>query len=96
MKWRVVLELTGPDGTVGIHEVSGGATVAEYAPRTIGLTLAEGKLMLAQVLHHAQAVRSIAASLAIGYHPSGRSAGAAFDDAPRSDVTIKKDQGIER
>jgi hypothetical protein len=33
-----VLELTGPDGTVGIHEVSGGATVAEYAPRMIGLT----------------------------------------------------------
>ena len=41
MKWRVVLELTGPDGTVGIHEVSGGATVAEYAPRMIGLTLWE-------------------------------------------------------
>jgi hypothetical protein len=52
MKWRVVLELTGPDGTVGIHEVSGGATVAEYAPRMIGLTLAEGKLMLAAVQRH--------------------------------------------
>ena len=52
MKGRVVLELTGPDGTVGIHEVSGGATVAEYAPRMIGLTLAEGKLMLAAVQRH--------------------------------------------
>jgi hypothetical protein len=39
MKWRVVLELTGPDGTVGVHEVGGRAIVAEYAPQTIGLTL---------------------------------------------------------
>jgi hypothetical protein len=38
MKWRVVLELVGADGTVGVHEVSGGAAVAEYAPRMIGLT----------------------------------------------------------
>jgi len=33
MKWRVMLELVGADGTVGIHEVSGGAAVAEYARR---------------------------------------------------------------
>jgi hypothetical protein len=52
MKWRVVLELVGADGTVGVHEVSGGAAVAEYAPRMIGLTLAEGKHMLAAVQHH--------------------------------------------
>jgi hypothetical protein len=52
MKWRVVLELTGPDGTVGIHEVSGGAAVVEYAPRMIGLTLADGKHMLATVQRH--------------------------------------------
>ena len=52
MKWRVVLELVGADGTVGIHEVSGGAAVAEYAPRMIGLTLAEGKQMLAAVQGH--------------------------------------------
>ena len=49
MKWRVVLELVGADGTVGVHEVSGGAAVAEYAPRMIGLTLVEGKGMLAAV-----------------------------------------------
>jgi hypothetical protein len=49
MKWRVVLELVGADGTAAVHEVSGGTTVAEYAPRMIGLTLAEGKHMLAAV-----------------------------------------------
>ena len=52
MKWRVVLELVGADGTVGVHEVSGGATVAEYAPRMIGLTLAEGKRMLSALQRH--------------------------------------------
>ena len=33
MKWRVILELVGPDGIVGAHEVGGRAAVAEYAPR---------------------------------------------------------------
>jgi hypothetical protein len=37
MKWRVILELVGPDGIVGAHEVGGRAAVAEYAPRMIGL-----------------------------------------------------------
>src|SRR5271170_3805335 len=52
MKWRVVLELTGPDGTVGVHEVGGRATVAEYATQTIGLTLEEGKHLLAALQVH--------------------------------------------
>ena len=47
MKWRVILELVGPDGIVGAHEVGGRAAVAEYAPRLIGLTLEEGKHLLA-------------------------------------------------
>src|ERR1700733_2981429 len=47
MKWRVVLELVGPDGIVGVHELGGRAGVAEYAPRLIGLTLEEGKQLLA-------------------------------------------------
>ncbi len=34
MKWRVVLELVGPDG---VHEVGGCATSAEYAPRLLAL-----------------------------------------------------------
>ena len=32
MKWRVMLELVGPDGIVGVHEVGGRAAVAAYAP----------------------------------------------------------------
>ena len=43
MKWRVMLELVGPDGTVGVHEVGGRAAVAEYVPHMIGLTLKERK-----------------------------------------------------
>jgi len=47
MKWPVVLEAIGADGTVRAHEIGGGAAVDEYSPRTIGLSLAEGKLVLA-------------------------------------------------
>jgi hypothetical protein len=47
MKWRVVMEVIGADGTVRTHEIGGGSAVEEYSPRTIGLTLAEGKLVLA-------------------------------------------------
>jgi hypothetical protein len=47
MKWRVMLELGGPDGTVVVHEVPGRAAVVEYAPQMIGLTLADGKQVLA-------------------------------------------------
>jgi hypothetical protein len=47
MKWRVTLDLVGPDGIVGVHELGGRAAVAEYAPQMIGLTLAEGKHLLA-------------------------------------------------
>jgi hypothetical protein len=52
MKWRVMLELIGPNGTVVIHEVGGHAAVAEYAPRMIGLTLEEGKHLLAALQVH--------------------------------------------
>src|SRR5271168_5272337 len=52
MKWRVMLELVGPDGIVGVHEVGGRAAVAEYAPRLIGLTLEEGKHLLAALQVH--------------------------------------------
>jgi hypothetical protein len=48
MKWRVVVELTGPDGIVRTHEVSaGGATAIEASSTTIGLTLADEKRTLA-------------------------------------------------
>jgi len=36
-----MLEPVGADGAVSVHALSGGAAVAEYAPRTVGLTLAE-------------------------------------------------------
>jgi hypothetical protein len=49
MKWRIVVELIGADGTIGVHEVGGGDAPDEYSPRTIGLTLAEGKQILALV-----------------------------------------------
>jgi hypothetical protein len=52
MKWRVMLELVGPDGIVGAHEVGGRAAVAEYAPRMIGLTQEEGKHLLAALQVH--------------------------------------------
>ena len=52
MKWRVMLELVGPDGTVGVHEVGGRAAVAEYVPQMIGLTLEEGKHLLAALQVH--------------------------------------------
>jgi hypothetical protein len=52
MKWRVMLELVGPDGVVGVHEVGGRAAVAEYAPQMFGLTLEEGKHLLAALQVH--------------------------------------------
>src|SRR5580704_10575420 len=52
MKWRVMLELVGPDGIVGVHEVGARAALAEYAPRLIGLTLEEGKHLLAALQVH--------------------------------------------
>ena len=51
MKWRVVMEVTGADGTVRAHEIGGGAPAGEYSPRTIGLTLKEGTLVLAGLQH---------------------------------------------
>src|SRR5580658_10066287 len=52
MKWRVVMEVIRADGPVHVHEIGGGAAVDEYSPRTVGLTLAEGKLVLAGLQHH--------------------------------------------
>lgn len=53
MKWRVVVELTGPDGIVRTHEVSaGGATAIEASSTTIGLTMADGKRTLAALQGH--------------------------------------------
>ena len=43
-KWRVMIELSGADGAVCMHEVSaGGSTTIANSPATIGLTMTEGK-----------------------------------------------------
>ena len=52
MKWQVVMEVIGADGAVRAHEIGGGAAVDEYSPTTVGLTLAEGKPVLAELQHH--------------------------------------------
>ncbi len=49
MKWRVSLELTEADGSARTNEVVAGRNVIDNAsPETVGLTLAEGKLILAE------------------------------------------------
>ena len=53
MKWRVMVELGGVEGTVQLHEVSpGGCTTAEYSAETLGLSVAEGKMTLAGLQRH--------------------------------------------
>src|SRR3984957_11190244 len=52
MKWRVMVELIGVDGTVCTHEISGGGSnTAECSAATGGLTLADGKRILAALQH---------------------------------------------
>ena len=52
MKWRVMVELIGGDGTVCTHEIgSGGSNTAECSAATVGLTLADGKRILAALQH---------------------------------------------
>jgi hypothetical protein len=53
MKWRVMVELIGSDGTVHAHEVNaGGSKTAECSAETVGLTLADGKRTLASLQGH--------------------------------------------
>jgi hypothetical protein len=53
MKWRVMVELSGSDGTVHAHEVcTGGSNTAECSAATVGLTLADGKQTLAALQDH--------------------------------------------
>jgi hypothetical protein len=47
MKWRVMEELFGGDGTVSTYEIgSGGSNTAECSAATVGLTLADGNRIL--------------------------------------------------
>ena len=48
MKWRVMVEPGAVDGTVQVHEISaGGSMTDEYSAETPGLSVAEGKEILA-------------------------------------------------
>ena len=48
MQWRVVVELSGTAGAVQVHEVHvGGSAMTGCTAATLGLTLAEAKLVLA-------------------------------------------------
>jgi hypothetical protein len=53
MKWRVMVELSGAKGTTQLREVSlGGCATTEYSAETLGLTIAEGKGVLAGLQRH--------------------------------------------
>jgi hypothetical protein len=53
MKWRIMLELAGPDGTPRMHEVGAGErSPTGYTAAMLGLRLEEGKALLAAVQHH--------------------------------------------
>ena len=50
MQWRIMLELAGPDGTPQMHEVGAGErSPTGHTAATLGLSLAEGKAILAAV-----------------------------------------------
>jgi hypothetical protein len=53
MKWRVMVELTGSEGVVCLHEVrAGGTNTTECSAGTVGLTLADGKRTMAGLPDH--------------------------------------------
>ena len=53
MKWRILVELAGADGSVQSHEISvGGCGTINSSAETLGLTLAEGKKTLAGLQRH--------------------------------------------
>ena len=53
MRWRIMLELAGPDGTPQRHEVgSGERSPTGHTAATLGLGLEEGKAVLAAVQRH--------------------------------------------
>ena len=53
MEWRVTIELNGADGTKQTHEVARGGGTAPLSPLDpLGLTLDDGKTLLAGVQWH--------------------------------------------
>ena len=89
MKWRVMLELVGPDGIVCVHEVGGRAAVAEYAPRLNGLALEEGKHLLAALHVHQHGAMTAASANECPAANAPVSAGRSFD-AESPDLCCKR------
>jgi hypothetical protein len=53
MEWRVTIELSGADGTKQTHEVARGGGTDPHSPLDpLGLTLADGRTLLAGVQRH--------------------------------------------
>jgi hypothetical protein len=53
MQWRIMLELAGPDGTPQMHEVGAGErSPTGHAAAALGLSLEQGKAILAVVQRH--------------------------------------------
>src|SRR5215218_10304511 len=66
MRWRIMLELAGPDGTPQRHEIgSGERSPTGHTAATLGLRLEEGKAVLAAVQRHLVAAQ-------VGEHCRGR------------------------
>src|SRR5215213_7592347 len=53
MRWRIMLELAGPDGTPQRHEVGSGERIPTgHTAATLGLGLEESKAVLAALQRH--------------------------------------------
>ncbi len=53
MRWRMILEFVGADGTRQVHEVGAcERSPAGHAAATLGLSLAESKAILGALQHH--------------------------------------------
>src|SRR5215218_9228787 len=53
MKWRIMLELAGADGTPQLHEIgTGERSPAGHTAATLGLSLEEGKAILTALQRH--------------------------------------------
>jgi hypothetical protein len=53
MRWRIMLELAGADGTRRVHEIGAGErSPAGHTAATLGLGLEQGKAILAALQRH--------------------------------------------
>ena len=74
MRWRVMLEVAGADGTRQMHEIGAGERPpTAHAAATLGLSLEEGKMILAALQRHlvAPQVDERACKVVGGWSPLG-------------------------